>query len=113
MTSLERTASYCADQLRRGLGDDCYASTRNTIQRDAIEQLAHQMAESATGVSRAQYDLTKRYSRSTLWDYEIERGHRYRVALAPAFFELNQLNYQGLLERCESLCGERQAALAS
>ncbi len=107
MTTLEIVAASCAAQMQASSVPQVSRSIRREVVTYVTEHMAHAMAEDVTGCTRSESDLLSRYPRSELSANMVVRSNDYRMALASAYFDLNQLDYADLLAKCERLSGNR------
>ena len=110
MTALERTAAACAADLRNGLSEWTYQSTRREIRLTAIANLSHAVAEDLTGLDRQRHKAIGLASSKDVTPEDRELANTYRDLQTHAANQFNGLDYLALLEQCEIKAGERAAA---
>ena len=112
MRALEIVAASLASDLRNGLQPWAFMSTRRELMDNARMILADAIAEDETGVTRLESRSLNTASRSDLTPEFIERVKRFRFACVAAHRDICQLDYVGLLTKCEGLSGERRPVAA-
>lgn len=105
MTALQLVADDVAERLTGVLGASSwlYESTRKAELEKCRELLMHALAESETGVTRAEARLASQYSHSYLTSDVVENADAYHRAVRHHAIRLGRMTIWELLNECRRI----------